>query len=305
MKIHYLLLLFLFITSTPLSAQVKKETKPEAKPEAKHVHLDMKDGNSIEGKLVERRGDTVVIESATLGILNLNIKNIKSINPISNVHFKDGKYWFENIHAPRGFLTPTGFGLRKGEGYYGNIYLFFNQVAYGFTDHFSVEAGTEIISLFAIGDGVSPFQVFYAMPKLSFAAGKDLNLGVGMYVVRLGDDFAGNSNFFGIPFGMATIGNRDNNLTLGVGTFLSSDISERVVPIALSGQFRLSKGVALITENYRIGSQFSSPIIIGTSGFRFMNPKFSFNAGVGYVFDGDAIAVPSLGFTVPFKNKKL
>ena len=47
-----------------LSAQTKKEPK---KTEAKQVRIDLVDGSSIEGKLIARRGDTVVVESATFG----------------------------------------------------------------------------------------------------------------------------------------------------------------------------------------------------------------------------------------------
>ena len=76
-KIVFLILCFGITTA--LSAQTKKEAK---KTEAKQVHVDLIDGNSIEGKLITRRGDTVVVESTTLGVLNLNIKNIKNIKNI-------------------------------------------------------------------------------------------------------------------------------------------------------------------------------------------------------------------------------
>ena len=156
-----------FGIAAPLSAQTKKEPK---KTEAKQVHIDLVDGSSIEGKLIARRGDTVVVESVTFGVLNLHIKNIKNIDAVSTENLKNGQSWFENVHAPHGYFAPTAFNFRKGEGYYGNIFLFFNQVGYGFTDHFSISGGTELVSIF-IGDGGGNSgrrpQFFYLNPKFS------------------------------------------------------------------------------------------------------------------------------------------
>lgn len=314
-KIRFLILC-LGITTT-LSAQTKKELE---KAEAKQVHVDLIDGNSIDGKLIERRGDTVVIESATLGILSVNIKNIKNIDAVSAENRKGGKLWFENIHAPNGYLAPTAFNLRKGEGYYGNIFLFLNQVGYGFTDHFSVSGGTEIISFFSgDGNGGRGPQFFYLNPKFSYQVDKSLTLSAGAFIFFTNNGF--NSGFTKtlVPYGIATLGNRNNNLSVGVFSPIVGGSNGSNVPLfMLSGQARVSRGISLTTENYIIKDQSSSSSLsFGISGFRFMSKSIAFNIGLMYglgnnggnFFDlngnNSAFApIPFLGLSVPFGNKK-
>jgi hypothetical protein len=299
------ILLLIAIMASPLSAQVKKEK--QKKETIKQVHVDLKDGKKIEGKLLERIGDTVVIESDTL-VAHVHIKNIKNIQELNSENTNFDKYLYnENKHAPHGFFAPTGFGLRKGEGYYKNFYLFINHLNYGFTDNFSIELSTETLSLLNASNGrTSPFQVIYAVPKFSYTVAKDVNIGLGVYLVRLGSDFltingSGNGNVFGIPFGVATFGNRDNNISVGLGTLiLAPETNGKVFVGSLSGQLRLAKNFSIVTENYgfkHLDFNDENPVI-GSIGLRYMSNSFSFDLGI------NNFRLPVLGFSVPFGHKK-
>lgn len=299
--------LFLLLCFTSITLSLSAQTKPEKKPEAKQVRIEMTDGNSIDGKLLARRGDTVVVESATLGTLNLNIKNIKSIDALSAQSFRNGKYWFENIHAPHGFAAPTGFNFRKGEGYYGNVFLFFSQVGYGFTDNFSISGGTEFITLLGEAfdeSGIWP-AFLYLNPKYSFKADKNITVGAGMFLFFSREGFGGGTSTIPFPYAVATFGNRDNNVSLGLGAGLSRGTTGKAV--TLSAQGRLTRGISLMSENYFLGD-----FNIGTTGFRFMNPSIAFNVGLMYAFDGSGngidgetfAPIPFLGLSIPFKSKR-
>ncbi len=302
-----------FCTTPTLSAQTKKEPK---KTEAKQVHVDLVDGNSIDGQLIERRGDTVVIESAALGVLNVHIKNIKNIGSVSTENLKNGKSWFENIHAPHGYFAPTAFNFRKGEGYYGNIFLFFSQVGYGFTDHFSISGGTEMISIFLDdgGDGLGP-QFFYLNPKFSYQVDKSVTLGAGALLFFIND--GGDFDKVPIPYGIATLGNRNNNFSVGLGVPIIRDNTNRTPIFILSGQARVSRGVSLMSENYIIREAGFGTSGVGTSGFRFMSKSIAFNIGLMYALsnsgddfldigggNGPFAPFPFLGLSVPFGKPK-
>lgn len=308
MQQKILKIIVLFLCFVSIIQSLSAQTKPEKKPETKQVRIEMTDGNFVDGKLITRRGDTVVVESATLGTLNLNIKNIKNIDALTAENFKDGKYWFDNIHAPHGYLAPTGFNFRKGEGYYGNIFLFFNQVGYGFTDNFSVSGGTELVSLlFNEGGGNSWPAFFYLNPKFSFQADKSLTVGVGMFLLFSRSDFSNRNQTIPFPYAVATFGNRNNNVSLGLGAGVSNGATEKI--LTLSAQGRLTRGISLMSENY-----FGGELNIGTTGLRFMNTGIAFNLGFMYTLDrsgnsisgnGDPIApFPFLGLSVPFGSKK-
>ena len=307
-KITFFILCF-GITIT-LSAQTKKEPK---KTEAKQVHIDLVDGSIIEGRLIERRGDTVVVESVTFGVLNLNIKNIKSIDAVSTENLKNGKLWFENIHAPHGYFAPTAFNFRKGEGYYGNIFLFFSQVGYGFTNNFSVSGGTEMISIF-FGEGGGNSgrrpQFFYLNPKFSYQVDKSVTLGAGALIL-----FTSEANV-PIPYGVATLGNRNTNLSVGLGVPIVRGSGSTNTPVfMLSGQARLSRGVSLMSENYIVREPGFGTSGVGTTGFRFMSKSIAFNVGLMYALSnsgddfldiggGPFAPFPFAGLSVPFGKPK-
>ena len=298
----------LFLCTLGITCSLSAQTKPEKKPEVKQVRIEMTDGTYVDGKLLARQGDTVVVESATLGTLNLNIKNIKNIDALSAQTIKNGKGWFDNIHAVHGFVAPTGFNLRKGEGFYGNTFLFFNYAGYGFTDNFSISGGTELLSMLFGGESGGGPSFFFLNPKFSFKVDKSLTIGAGGLFLFSRGNFSDNRNMVFIPHGVATFGNRDNNLSLG--TAIAIVDGETAPLFTASGQGRLARGVSIMSENF-----ISKDGSFGISGFRFMGKSLAFNLGLMYNFgnnsdgfgffgDDNVPFVPFLGLHVPFGGKK-
>ena len=288
-----LFLFFMCLINSSLLAQ--KKTEP-----TKTVMVEMRDGNSVMGTLKGRQGDMVTVESATLGVLNLNIKNIKSITTLDAQQLKNGVYWFDNPHATRGFFAPTGFNLRKGEGYYNNVLFAINSAAYGFTDNFTVGVGADVFTLLS---GSLP-ALLYITPKLSFKGGKNFTYGVGILAGSFG--FNTERATAGILYGVGTLGNRDNNFSAALGYgFADGTLTKRPV-VTLSGQYRVARKIGLLTENY-----FLPNVFFGVTGARFMNSNFSFDVGIMYGnVTGDfntsgIIPFPFLGFALPFGHKKI
>ena len=292
MKIPFLAIVcFLFLTNTFLFGQQKE-------PANKYLLLEMRDGNTLQGKIIEKRGDTLVIETTTLGLLNVSTKNVKNIIPLDNNRFVKGEFWFENPHGTRGFFAPTGHGLRKGEGYYSNIFLFINSAAYGFTDNFTVGVGADVFTIFT---GNAPLML-YVTPKLSFKAGKNFSYGVGVLAGSFGwnDERTG----AGIVYGIGTIGDRDKNASIGLGYgYADGKLADRPV-VTLSGQYRAGRKVSLMTENYILPGGF-----FGTTGVRLMNVNFAFDLGILYYSESDLDSpiapFPFLGVAFPFGHKKV
>lgn len=302
MKINFkqslLAILLAFTFNASLSAQKKTE-------QAKNVMVEMRDGNSFNGVLKGRQGDTVTVESATLGVLNLNIKNIKSITALDASQLKSGVYWFENTHATRGFFAPTGFNLRKGEGYYSNVLIGLNSVAYGFTDNFTIGAGADA---FTVLTGNAP-ALLYITPKFSFRGGESFTYGVGALVGSFG--LNADRATAGIAYGVGTFGNRNNNVSIAVGYGFAEGSWSKQPVVTLSGQYRVARKVSLMTENYILPD-----VVFGVTGARFMNSNFSFDIGAMYgglfgdAFSGGGSAsavapIPFLGIAIPFGHKKM
>lgn len=304
--------LLLTLTLSPIWGQTKppKTDGQSAKVQpnvSKTVIVDMVDGVRLQGKLVERRGDTVVLETVTFGVMNLNIKNIKNVSAVEKAQIHGGEFWFENPHASRNFFVPTGFGLRKGEGYYQNTYLYLQTVSYGFTDNFTVGATADIIGPIT---GNAPF-VLYVTPKFNFKGGENFNYGVGALIGSFGIGAFGNDNTrtsAGLLYGVGTLGSRDKNITFGLGYGYTGGALAKRPTLTLSGTTRVARKWNLMMDNYYFGGEDINGLSI--YGARFMSEKFAFDFGFISVWqtansDVGFFALPYLGVSFPFGRKKL
>jgi hypothetical protein len=258
------------------------------------------DKNEYLGRLVKRDSVSVTLMTDKLGEITIKTADIKSIMAVDTRKLVDGQYWYENPQATRYFWAPSGYGLRKGEGYYQNVWVFFNQVSYGFTDHLTVGAG--IVPLFLFAGSSTPVWI---TPKLSIPIVKDkFNLGVGALVgTVLGEEESG----FGILYGSGTVGSRDRNFTLGLGWGYAGGEFAGTPTINFSGTYRVARGWYLLTENYYFDLGDEDPFALISFGARYAARNIGVDFGL-FVPIGDigsSIFAPWLGIAVPFgKGRK-
>lgn len=168
------------------------------------------DGNEFIGTIIEQDAQIVVLKTDKFGVITIQKIDIKTMNLIEAEKIKDGAYWADHLQSTRHFWSPNGYGLKKGEAYYQNVWIFFNQFSVGVTDNILIGGG--IIPLFLFAGSPTPVWI---TPKVSFPIVKDkVNIGAGgLFATVLGED---NTNF-GILYGTSTFGPRDKNVTVGVG----------------------------------------------------------------------------------------
>jgi hypothetical protein len=265
---------------------------------SKLVRVETLDGNDYVGVLLAEDSLKVEIETALLGKIVIPRTSIKVMSPVQPADIRAGKLWAENTQATRYFWSPNGYGLKKGEGYYQNIWVFWNQASVGVTDYFSIGAG--IIPLFFFGGTSSPV---WLVPKFSIPVVKDkFNLGVGaLTAVVLGEENTG----FGIVYGLGTIGNRNNNLTLGLGYGYAAGEWASTPVITLGGMARVGPKGYLLTENFYIGigDDYLALIMIGG---RTVTKKIGIDYGLFIPRSPGMdrfIGIPWLGITIPFGKK--
>jgi len=295
MKSIFCMLILIGISSLTLRGQYIPEAQDSASDEMLTLVV-MKNGDQFIGKLISETDAKVELKTEAHGIVTLMWKDIKSLKTIKpNEVSKDGVYYEDNLQSTRYFYGPNGFGLKKGEGYYQNVWVLFNQISYGVTDHFSISAGT--VPLFLFAGAPTPIWV---VPKVSVPIKKDVfSVGAG---ALLGAVVGEEQATFGIAFGNFTLGNRNHNLSLSVGYgMVDGDWSSAPV-ITVSGMTRISKKTYLITENYFFPAQTEVTLI--SFGAR----SFVGRVGIDYglvlplIDIGEFIALPWLGLTVPFGN---
>jgi len=99
------------------------------------VRVETIDGNEFTGEIVGLDSLKIYLKTHNLGEIGILKSDIKSQQKIKVQQIKDGKVWFENPQSSRYFWAPNAYGLKKGEGYYQNIWVMWNQVSYGITDN--------------------------------------------------------------------------------------------------------------------------------------------------------------------------
>ncbi len=320
------------------TTKVVKNDSLSLQKKEKLFQIETIDGNTFIGSIESENATEIVFETKSIGKITIQKSNIKTIKEIETPKIINGQYWFTNPNSTRYVITPSAFNLKKGEGYYQNLYLFVQSFQVGVTDNFSIGGGTEIATiLFA---QKAPL-FFYITPKYTVKVDTNLRLGAGVLYMNVnGGDLTNINNHLGMVYGLGTIGNRDNNFTAGLGwSFIKSNnlnsnngqrdsdfhLASRPT-ITLSGMARLTKRFSLITENWIVPfrdekqvydpqtntysySQVNNYQYIVSYGMRFMSEKIAVDFGFfnnSFIAENIPIGIPFIDFTINFGgNKKL
>ena len=224
--------LFIFILTLSVKSQTTSDTTL--------VNIETVDGNEFIGQIVNEDSLKIVLKTEKLGEISIFRSDIKRQKIVEVQQIKDGKYWFPNPQSTRYFWSPNGYGLKQGEGYYQNIWVLWNQFAYGLSDNFSIGGG--IIPLFLFGGAPTPV---FLTTKFSIPVVENkFNLGLGAIAgTVLGEEETG----FGILYGLSTFGTPDNNVTVGMGYGFAGGEWAKSTMINVNGMFRVSSRGYFIT----------------------------------------------------------
>jgi hypothetical protein len=289
---HLITILAVAIFCLSANAQITRDTTPVWK-------VETLDDYTFIGRIAGEDANVLRLETENFGTVEIKKNNIRQMSVVNQEQMAKGQFWPDNPYATRYFWAPNGYGLRKGEGYYQNTWIFFNQVSYGFSDYFSMGVGTIPMFLF----GAAEATPIWLTPKFSIPVRKDkFNLGAGVLAgTVLGED----TGIFGIAYGTGTIGSRDKNLTLGLGYGFVDDEWASTPAITLSGMLRTGKRWYLLSENYFIGADGENVLLL-SFGARWAGDKISIDFG-GFTPAGEDIGVfftiPWLGINVPFGRR--
>jgi len=221
---------------------------------------------------------------------------IDSINLALGKEREDTSYQPDPNYS-RLMYAPTGRPLRKGEGYFSDVYVFFPGIAYGVTDNVSVLVGISIIPDVGMGD-----QLRYIAPNVGFSVSEEFAISVGTLYTSFGGDFT-----LGIAYGVGSLGKPGKSITFGIGfgysKFDEEDLEFSARPILmLGGNIRTSKHSALILETWIITDE---NVDFGEQpkafAIRFMGERLS--ADVGFIlFEAlaEGFAIPWLSFAYNF-----
>jgi hypothetical protein len=204
-----------------------------------------------------------------------------------------GRLWLPQPQSARYFWAPNGYGLKRGEVYYQNVWVFYNQFSAGVTDYFSLGGG--MMPLFLLGGTPTPVWI---VPKFSIPVVEDkFNVGIGSLIgIILGAD----SQAFGILYGTGTLGSQDKNVSLGIGYGFAEEQWTRAPLFNISAMIRTGPRGYFLTENYLLPTGDSNTLLLSAGG-RAIFKKAGLDFGLFLPLNdeiGTFIAFPWLGVTI-------
>jgi len=262
----------------------------------KIYRIETKDGNTFTGSIIKEDSDIIILKTEKLGELSIHLTDIKSKTEISGTKKRGGEYWLPNPQSTRYFWAPNGYGLRKNEAWYQNIWIFYNQVSYGFTDYFS--CGLGMVPLFLFAGAPTPV---WLVPKFSIPVAEDkFNIGAGSLLATvIGEE----TEIFGLLYGTATFGSRDNNFSAGMAYGFYGDEWADVPVFNFSGMIRTGPRGYFVTENYVITIEQETGVVLSAGGRSILrNVGLDYSLWIPIIPDMDSfVAFPFLGITIPIK----
>jgi hypothetical protein len=257
------------------------------------------DGNIFTGIIQEENTEILILSTEQFGNVRIRKTEIRNRTTIEATRNEKGQIWLPNPQSTRYFWAPNGYGLKKGESYYQNIWVLYNQMSFGITDRFSFGVGT--LPLFLFSGTATPVWI---IPKFSIPIKKDKwNIGTGALI---GAVLGETSTSYGLIYGTTTFGSRDMNVSLGIASgFVDGSWTDKPV-INFSTLIRISQRGYFISENYILPEGDSSMLLLSFGGrtiIRNVGLDFSLVIPAG-VDTGGLIAAPFLGITVPIHKTK-
>lgn len=215
------------------------------------VKVVLDDETVLTGQIKFVTADTVSLLTPSGIYIALPEAKIREVH-ISRLQLRAGKYYRADPNSTRLLFAPTGRGLRAGQGYFADYWIFFPTLAIGFSDFFGVGAGMSIFP------GASS-QLLYIAPKISFAPSESFAIATGFLHLGIpeADDLT-------LGYGVVTVGSSQAALTGGFGVPLTEDNQDFI--FLLGGELQTSNSTKLITENW-IPSDGDAAISLGVRFF--------------------------------------
>ncbi|MDR0864472.1 MAG: hypothetical protein LBO74_06020 [Candidatus Symbiothrix sp.] len=264
--------------------------------------VELQDSTAYIGRIIQKDSAAITVKTSPAMQVELPVEKIKNVSEIkpSDPEYIDqsGKKWFPNPNPANYLLGPSAFALKKKEGYYQNVYLFFNSVGIGLTDHIAVSAGIEILttSLSLTDSDYSPL-FFLTVKAAGYELADKFHAGGGLFYGGLGSE----GGIFS-AYGTGTYGSLDHNITCTIATAGSSDGDWLDAPIlGISGLTRISRKVAFISENWFVPTEENGYVF--SYGVRFLGEKISVDLAFlnnSEIIREIPIGIPFVGFVVKF-----
>lgn len=279
---------FLILTSHDISAQPVQDSVV--------YRITTVDANQYTGTIVRQNAEILILRTESLGEIPIRMNDIQKIEKLTAKEAEEPL----RPHYPqssRYFLGSSAYNLRRGEAYYQNIWVMFNQFNVGITNNISIGGGLVPLFLFA----GAPTPVWFT-PKINIPVIEDqFHLGAGALIgTIIGEEEA----TYGYLYGLATFGSSDANATLGIGYGMAGGEWADLPAFTVSGMVQTGERMFLLTENYILSAEGETAGLIIIGGRRLIQRVgLDFGLIIPFGAGDEFIAIPLLGVSIPIGKR--
>ncbi len=186
------------------------------------------------GKIISQDEKLLVLETEnkTVEIPVNNIKRIRKIKIIGKKHY------YEDPIPYKLLLSPTGKTLKKGEGYFSDIFIVYPMYYYGLSDKVTIGGGAFI---------PNPALFFSLSIKVSLTSNDKHKLAAGICLLNFFNSYK--LYTLGSYYLASTHGDTFNNFTIGLGVMTTGEENGGWT-LMLGGEKRIFKNLAFVTDNW-------------------------------------------------------
>jgi hypothetical protein len=280
------LVIALLSSSGTATAQEFLTNKPATTATSGFDEILLKDGNLLQGKIIEERVDLVIFATESLGRLEIPRDNIRNI-----AHHGTSEGVIADPDQNSIMFCPTPASLPKGDSYFRDFELFVLNFGFGVTDNFDLSFGTffPVSSDFIMFTGGAKWRL---MDRDVQPVGLALT---GSYTLL--DDL-----YFGAVGAVVGIGNARKSLNLAIN-YAFADGGDSEIVYILGGDIQISRRSKLFAEFFSSSALIENDDIDGfiNIGFRIFSKKHSFSLS-GFRpltnYSNGLYALPMLSYSV-------
>ncbi len=254
------------------------------------VTITLRDGQLLRGVIVVETDHHIIINLVSGGEMAVSQSQIRSIKRNDQTVFvsADLEIYKHDPNRTRYLYGPSAFMLRQGEGYFSQTELIASTIGYGVTDWLTIQVGS-IVPFLLADDGTN----FILGARVGTPLSETVHIAAGVHSLVIPDAGA-----IGIASGQVTFGTPRAHLTLSAGYpfLLDEDGDDEVgdVMISVSGNLRVSKHVAFVSENWIFPDLDNT--VIGSFATRFMGEHSAVDVGLVFI-EGAEVPIPWFDFT--------
>ncbi|MCA6074255.1 hypothetical protein [Fulvivirga sedimenti] len=246
-------------------------------------------GNEYVGYLEIRNSSEIQLRTADLGIVTIpfdQIRKIREVDPKNvNRPFPD----FYSAFKSKYFTIQSARMLNKGDGYYQNGILLYNQAAFGITDHWSVSVSTFI-----------PFALWFST-KAGFSISEGVHIAGNVSLGTQFEEGTGGTGSVGLFSGIITVGKNRFQATFGAGVLLEDGAFQNRAALQFGAMYQTGRrGYVIFEGNILDSDEFFDRTYL--MGGRTRIRRIAIDYGVGFIDDNSdfLFLYPYVGIILPF-----